>query len=159
MMQDALAQVGLYWHQNIMPGHFEQGAAAKYAYAPRTRKFMITKARKKGHQRPLTFTGVSENLASLWPKIKKSEARVTVILPNIPRYFYYTAVTGKRQPNKMFELGRVRPDEAQKMSEMYARLVEGKMNEDTSVVFHGAGGLSSGAEGEGPWSPETFQAQ
>ena len=47
------------WHGEMLPQHFEASAARKYfgAYTPRTKRYMLRKAREKHHQRPMIWSG------------------------------------------------------------------------------------------------------
>lgn len=82
-MQD----VGEYWHNHFREKHFTTAGAREYGYAPRARGYMIAKAKKKGHQLPLVWTGVSR-LRSMFPRIvataSKANAKVRIVL-NMPQ--------------------------------------------------------------------------
>ncbi len=153
MTFEALEDTGKFWHDSFMPWHFQAFGRGKYHYAPRAAAYERRKQRKFGHQDPLVFTGAARNLAMLPPRLRrfKSTNSVTVVLPGLPKYFYYKPVAGKRQPDKMGELGRVAADEGQKMAGFYVQRFEGKMNEDASVVFHSMAGTFTPEPG--PWSP------
>lgn len=53
----ALKDVGETWHRDKAPGHFQISAMNKYNYKTRTQLYLKRKAREKGHQRPLVWTG------------------------------------------------------------------------------------------------------
>jgi hypothetical protein len=50
------------WWQQFLPMHFLTSAVAKYGYQKRTRDYMITKARVKGHQNPLVWSGTMQRM-------------------------------------------------------------------------------------------------
>lgn len=163
IMRKALAACAFKWHQEIMPGHFDRSAHRKYGYQSRDQKYISKKFKRQrsgnkraiGDPSDLVFSGTSRMMAQLWPKLKAKENRVTVVLPGLPKYFYYTPVIGKHQPPKLLELGKLIPEEAEVLASLYAIEVERMMNEDKSVVFHGQG---AGEAQEGPWSPTEWQA-
>lgn len=53
--EDALMAGADYWHTGILPKHFEQGAAAKYGYAVRSKNYIVQMRRRGGL--PLLYTG------------------------------------------------------------------------------------------------------
>lgn len=53
----ALKNVGGWWHPAIARGHFQPSAIQKYSYYPRSRLYMIRKAKTRHHQRPLVWSG------------------------------------------------------------------------------------------------------
>jgi len=46
-----------HWHRKFLPEHFKTSASKKYGYAKRTRVYMLAKAKRKHHQKPLVWTG------------------------------------------------------------------------------------------------------
>jgi hypothetical protein len=56
-MSLGLAEAVQWWHERYLPRHFRQGAADRYGYERRSKRYMIRKARKKHHQRPLEWSG------------------------------------------------------------------------------------------------------
>lgn len=64
-LRDGLMHGGEVWHEDILPGHFEPSAVARYNYHRPQRAYMIRKARKLGHQNPMVYTGkMREQLVS-----------------------------------------------------------------------------------------------
>ena len=75
----ALGEVGEWWHSQVMPGHFDFAAMAKYHYRPRTKNYQLRKARQKRHQRPLVWSGRLEAAAKASKTMKftgKSKVRM-----------------------------------------------------------------------------------
>lgn len=60
-----LAEIGEYWHDHFRAKHFTREGAAEYNYAPRSKGYMIRKAKVKGHQDPLVYSGMSRALAAI----------------------------------------------------------------------------------------------
>ena len=54
-------EIGVLHRNRTLKKHFENNAETRpggaYGYEARTKKYQIRKAKKKGHQRPLSFTG------------------------------------------------------------------------------------------------------
>lgn len=51
-----------FWQQEILPGHFEEGAGSKYHYSRRTYKTQKTKREKYGHNKPIYMSGQAEDM-------------------------------------------------------------------------------------------------
>jgi hypothetical protein len=49
-----------FWHEKLLPKHFDRGAYREYRYQARTRAHERRKARKFGHNRPLVYSGALE---------------------------------------------------------------------------------------------------
>jgi hypothetical protein len=108
------------WHEHILPDHFKTNADDKYGYRSRTKKYMLQKAKKKGHQKPLMWS------KNLWMstlsrgKITGSSrsARITMVVPwYATKHFKGTDTYGE-------ELTAVTLNEADKLAhEMQERLV------------------------------------
>lgn len=78
------------WHGTMMPQHFTTAAPAKYGYTPRTKKYMIRKARKMHHQRPLEFTGDSKKAAMFDYRIAQTTIAgrpAAYVAMSMPGYF------------------------------------------------------------------------
>jgi len=45
------------WHRTTLLDHFKTGAGRRYGYQKRKKGYMIQKGKKKGHQRPLVWSG------------------------------------------------------------------------------------------------------
>lgn len=58
--QRAWEAVAAFWHEKILPKHFDRGAYREYGYPARSRKHEERKQRRFGHQRPLVFSGKLE---------------------------------------------------------------------------------------------------
>ena len=62
-------EIGVLHRNRTLKQHFENNAETRpggaYGYEARAKKYQIRKARKKGHQKPLTFTGtLKQNVIS-----------------------------------------------------------------------------------------------
>lgn len=84
LKREAWLMVGEVWHDEMLPAHFQTGAAAKYGYTPRKKKYMIAKARRRGHQRPLVDSGELEMLSRVFRVTATAttiRSRVSVTMP------------------------------------------------------------------------------
>lgn len=59
IMRQALKEGALYWWKHYLPQHFEQGAGRRYpgAYRSRSAAYRQRKRAKKGHDRPMVWSG------------------------------------------------------------------------------------------------------
>lgn len=62
-LREEFAEAGQFWHRTYRPRHFTMQAYTLYGYQPRARGYVKRKRKKLGHNRPLVFTGVSEDLS------------------------------------------------------------------------------------------------
>lgn len=60
---DALVASGQKWIKQELPRRFAVGAARRYGWPPRTRAYMLRKAKQKGHQRDMEFHGTLKRTA------------------------------------------------------------------------------------------------
>lgn len=99
-----------FWYERFLPKHFTRSGAAQYYYAPRTKNYMITKARKHGHQDPLVFTGRLKREVTSFFDVRSTARGAKVVLHG-PRYLYQYR---KRlnDPDKAAELTRIIASEA-----------------------------------------------
>ncbi len=81
IIEGAISEALFAWASVKLPGHFETSAPRKYSedYVARKKRYMKTKAKQKGHQRPMEWTGTMRNqLLSGRPSTagKKAKERV-----------------------------------------------------------------------------------
>ena len=70
VMAPAMSAAMAAWHQSYLPMHFQAGAAEKYNYKPRTRKYWIQKMRYANKhnpeaRNPLTYTGLMKAMTQM----------------------------------------------------------------------------------------------
>jgi len=65
----------LEWHRKTMPQHFKSGAARKYHYVPRTKRYSIRKNRYAPRPAPLSYTGAMAKQVAGRIKIKRSDTK------------------------------------------------------------------------------------
>lgn len=78
-LRESLRETAIEHHRRHIPWHFEQFAAAKYGYKPRTRGYLSIK-RKLGLSLPLVFTGRSRASATSQREVTATQNRVTLKL-------------------------------------------------------------------------------
>lgn len=131
MREAGTETVGL-WHQQMMPGHFQQSAYQKYGYQKRSLTYEIRKARSERHRRPLVFSGESEQDARQQVRltarlIRREQVVRSAAVMNLPKYFYqYNKVLGT--PNKADELTRTTADEESTLEAHFAGGLERRIN-------------------------------
>lgn len=117
---DAAVEVGKIWFRHTLPEHFETSAVNKYGYQPRTAKYMKRKARQKGHQRPLTWSGEMRTEILSYERVDRTRHGAAVKLYG-PRYFFaFRKDYG--QADKAAEVTRVTVAEEQAMASMIGRM-------------------------------------
>ena len=84
VMRETVREMGVYWHGHYLPKHFTPAGAAEYGYTPRTKGYMIRKARVKHHQNPLEYSGESKARATMIrdvrPTATRNNVKVRVVL-------------------------------------------------------------------------------
>lgn len=136
--RDAAVDVVKYWHDRYLPEHFTVAGGKKYGYQPRkgdnepprvlrskgklanrtvsNNAYSWQKRRKFGHNKPLVYTGASEQAAKavvkLSSRIRKADGQVvgTAAMPALPKYFYQYRKDLKA-PDKADELTRTTSSE------------------------------------------------
>lgn len=132
--REALESAMKDWFIHTLPLHFENGAKGRYAYAPRTKKHEIRKARRYGHRRPLVFSGkmmraVLRRMPPIVHRTRYSQMRWT----GLPRYAYIVSTremvgSGSkrravliRRPDKAVEMTTVAASEAKDLGGIFEK--------------------------------------
>jgi hypothetical protein len=105
--KDVLREAAEYWHSDILPEHFQPGAAEKYGYAPRTQAHKRRKRQKHREHLPLVFTGAGREDILSPPYIQVSPTRTTMTLA-APTYQEQQALIvrmGKNASQMLREMG------------------------------------------------------
>lgn len=97
------------WRRDILPKHFTKAGGKDYGYQARTKQYMIYKAKTKGTQAPLVWSGDTKRMASTG-RITSHGLKATLSIP-VPDYVYTRRApnpkTGKPSPNLRQELTAV----------------------------------------------------
>jgi len=98
----ALREIGIEWHRQTLPRHFEENARTRYRYQQRSVAHRKRKLRIFGHQRPLVFTGTMAAAVKKIARIAPTSKGVRVVMKG-PKYLYkYVKKAG--QPDKAKEI-------------------------------------------------------
>jgi len=129
IVKEALQEAGASWHMNELPRHFRVGAGSRYGYQPRTRKYQSYKRFKRGHQRPLEFTGDLKREVTRRAAISGTSKRVRVVM-DTGRAWYATRnwKTRGTMPDMPTELTATTKAEEKRVARIAERLIERKLN-------------------------------
>jgi len=112
-LRPALEAAVRFWHRTILPKHFLPLAMTRYGYQLRKKGYMIRKARKKGHQNPIMWTGDTKRRMQAITVTSTGRsnraARAKGSMP-VPWYITVRSKKGKR-PDYKAELTATTPDE------------------------------------------------
>jgi len=131
-----LALVAQRWHREILPHHFTTTAMARYGYQPRDKWYSILKAKKKGHTRPLEWSGALKGMVTRMARISGTGKSARASLTG-PRYLYaYRKAEG--QPDKAAELTATTLQEAQSLGRQFRHRVARQLNAVQTTSKHGS---------------------
>lgn len=116
VVKPQLQKIGVVWHRRTLPKHFEDAALNRYKYQRRRKGYSITKARRKGHNRPLVWDGDLERQVTRIGRVSSTSKGVTVAMTG-PRYLYAYR-KDLQQPDKAAEMTATTPDERAKMDKL-----------------------------------------
>lgn len=140
---ESLGEICREWWSRTLPKHFETGAAQRYQYAPRSRGYMIKKARMKGHQQPLVWSGNLRRAVLAFVEIKvmatgkNPRAKAIFNTPSSRGGFKY-ADARRRGPNSKnipLELTRLSTEELSRIREEIRQRVVEKLNNNPNARF------------------------
>lgn len=82
-MTDSLTDSGQKWIRQELPRRFAVGAARRYGWPPRTKGYMLRKAKQKGHQRDMEYTGTLKRtaLGGATARGQVRSVRVRILIP------------------------------------------------------------------------------
>ncbi len=113
-----------FWHSEFLPMHFKRGAKQKYGYKDREKRYNERKRRKKGHTRPLEFSGQMKRELLRRVRLTGTSKKATGSM-SAPRYMYKYQ---PGQPDKASEVTAVTQRELQQMAFQMDRKLQKKMN-------------------------------
>lgn len=114
------------WDDKCKMKHFEEAAAARYHYAPRSVKYMARKLRTKNETRPLVYSRETLNAAKQKAFGRAFPTRVTMQLPT-PSYIQMVPrpkKDGGQHPPMGDEITRTTPEEVESLEGIYRDTVE-----------------------------------
>lgn len=131
--EDALMAGAEYWHDGILPKHFEKGAGSVYGYAPRAAKYL--RDPRKGAKPALVFTGsLRQDMTkrAAYQRVGsavnlKMTARVLNFAPAMPENsgdLYVKHKNGRGYPNLKREIKAFTEDEREMVAAVVAADLE-----------------------------------
>jgi uncharacterized membrane protein len=111
---------GEFWHEKILPGHFEVSASRKYHYKRRNKKYEQKKERKWGHRKPLVWSGKMEATLTRSAQISATSKGVRVKLPNVKYIYAYDA----GEPNKAEEVIRMSYRDQRRIANVFGEAMQ-----------------------------------
>jgi hypothetical protein len=121
ILATAWNDVGEFWHEHILPKHFTTRGAAEYGYQPRSKRWMIRKAKKYGHQNPLVWTGELKRQALRMRDVRASSSGARVVIHG-PRYLYQYRKNAN-DPRKAQELAMISIGDAEALAAVMDKAV------------------------------------
>lgn len=110
---EGLRRVGAWWHEDVLPGHFDVSAQQKYGYAARKKGYMIYKAKRFHTRRPLYLTGHMKEAVEGAAQITADSKGLRVRMRG-PKYLYQMKKAQSRV-DKAAELTRISSNEEREM--------------------------------------------
>lgn len=118
-LPSAMQSIVLYWAKQRLPRHFETGAVSEYNYTPRSKGYMVRKAKTQKHQKPLVWSGaLREKLVASMPTVETRGKSTKAVWRGMPRYLYARRNKGASQINKIAELRKLNAIEVQTFGQM-----------------------------------------
>ena len=125
-------RAGKVHHREVTPKHFTVAGGHEYNYQKRSKLYMLRKAKKMGHQRPLVWSGASERAAMRIRDVRAS-SKAARIGYHMPAYFYkYSKHVG--DPRKAFELATVSEKDAQTAARVIDKTIQIEANKSGRTV-------------------------
>lgn len=125
---------GAYWQESVLDRHFLTSAKAKYGYKKRVRSYVISKARRFGHTRPLELTGALRRKVNLIQDIRVNSKGGKVYLhgPRNSRGGAYLHMTRKdfNQPDKARELRTTPMTEQEELTVVFDSETQKEINKN-----------------------------
>lgn len=112
-LRPALESAIRLWHRTMLPKHFLPLAMTRYGYQLRKKGYMIRKARKKGHQNPIMWTGdTKRRMQAITVTSTGRSNRAARAKGSMPVPWYITVRSrGGKRPDYKKELTATTPDE------------------------------------------------
>ena len=158
--KEALTAVGNFWHDKFRELHFTKEGARKYGYTPRSgegksgkpfwQSYTGKKQKAKGHQRPLVWSGKTEELSRRRRFTITSKRDLAILRIKIP-----APALNYKNPHSEIDMRKemttVTPDEMQAMQQCYVERLADLIRQETAVVrvsYGGGGGFGGSVAAE-----------
>lgn len=127
ILTEELVQLGDHIHAEYIPFHFTRAAASKYGYQPRTGDYNESKQRKKGHSKPLVWSGQLKEDITSSAQIEATQGEgATITMSSGARALNLSSQIG--YPNLRNEITSVAPDEPPRWAQRLHRAVTARLN-------------------------------
>lgn len=135
IQRESLEQVGIYWHQNFRAKHFKPSGAKEYGYTKRKgeglpsqskefrRSYMGRKLRQRGHQKPLTWSGETEQRTQI-RDVRATRNKVRIVI-HAPALNFRSAGS---QINMREEMTTVSPAEQQVLTDVFQEEMQKRLD-------------------------------
>lgn len=128
-VKEELIKIIEFWHKKYLPRHFTTAGGRDYKYQPRSKKYMIRKARRFHHQLPLVYTGDLKRMLSRTIKITTTSKGAKGSLMG-PQYLYAYR-KDYNQPDKAAEVTVTLPKEVNIFAKLLDRKITRRLNKVT----------------------------
>ena len=102
-LNDAVKESVKDWYDDVFPGHFSHGAARKYGYKPRARRYQWRKKKKMNSPPALVYSGYSKRVLNLYMRVTGTRGNVTGKFSSNPAMKYFW-MRPEGHPNKPAEM-------------------------------------------------------
>ncbi len=119
-----------HWHTEMLPKHFNEGAASRYGYRRRSGAYTESKRQSEGHTRPLVYSGDSQR-ATEGPMVIRTSSksgRLSMDGGNL------TFSQSNQRPTMAEELTMVTEAEDKELADILDRDIERQMRGDRSQL-------------------------
>jgi hypothetical protein len=130
-LKEAYQEMGIHWHTDIRPRHFETAASSRYDYKPRrgepgnpdprgwSQSYTGKKAARYGHRNPLMKSGSSREISRLGTVTASARhCRITFSAGRL-------GMPGRgNAPDMIDEVTRVDTEDAKELAEVFAEALE-----------------------------------
>jgi len=120
-----------FWHRDIMPKHFTKAAEAEYGYQKRTASYMVRKAKRFHHQRPLEFTGRTKAAAGFFKSRGITERGGKGVMTMLPKYFYQRRGAA---PDKVRELTALSESDTRDMADVLEERIQDNLEHAEEIA-------------------------
>lgn len=131
--REAKRHLNYYWWLHLLPTKFIPSAVQRYRYKPRTRGYQIRKAKIKGHNRPMEWSGtLRRRMEGKKPPVVHRGRATTMRFTGLPRYTYFRSGVNQRgiyydRPNMPLDLITVDDADQRKLLEEYQKTYMARM--------------------------------
>lgn len=129
--KEAWGDAADFWHARLLPEKFKVVAVSRYGFQQRAKGYMIAKARAKGHQKPLVWSGETQRQVLRKRDVRTVRARgassgAAVVKLTVPGY---VTRPWKNRPNMQAELAVLDDRDARALGEVIRETVARSLNE------------------------------